>query len=302
MSFAGWMIFIAIVVPVVGGLIYFLADDALIRVDAGKLGLLLIKGRATDKTLLPGPHFVPAFRRHSVEEYPSLELSFRAGDFDPLDHIQSDFQHTSSAVRATLGDGADASIAYTLRFRLDPVALRAIHERFGQDGIWPAIRDLSTSAVRSAVLDPEIDLDSLRTPERTSLSDKLQESIRAALRGAGFDLTLFSLGNTDLGAADELMQATIRARLELEREEAEAPVRLARARHDAELQPLVTGDASGVALRYRENEVWRDIARLMAVDRGLVMSAPTRQLPTESKESTRSEPDDVDVPVEEPEE
>src|SRR5207344_1402597 len=77
MSFAGWMIFIAIVVPIVGALIYFLADDALIRVDPGKLGLLVIKGRATDKTLQPGPHFVPAFRRMTVEEYPSLELSYR---------------------------------------------------------------------------------------------------------------------------------------------------------------------------------------------------------------------------------
>ena len=90
MSFAGWMIFIAIVVPIVGALTYFLADDALIRVDAGKLGLLLIKGRATDKTLLPGPHFVPAFRRMTVVEYPSLELSFRAGDVDPSGEVESD--------------------------------------------------------------------------------------------------------------------------------------------------------------------------------------------------------------------
>ncbi len=94
-------------------------------------------------------------------------------------------------------------------------------------------------------------------------------------------MTLFSLGNTDLGAANELVQATIRARLELEREEAEAPVRLARARHDAELQPFVTGDASGVALRYRENEVWRDVARLMAAERSMMMHTPARQLATE---------------------
>ena len=104
-------------------------------------------------------------------------------------------------------------------------------------------------------------------------------------------MTLFSLGNTDLGASNELVQATIRARLELEREDAEAPVRLARARHDAELQPFVTGDASGVALRYRENEVWRDLARLVA-DRALVMSAPARRVATDTTETTRSEPDD----------
>jgi SPFH domain / Band 7 family len=302
MNFAGWMIFVAIVVPVVGILVYFLADDALIRVDPGKLGLLVVRGRATNKTLQPGPHFVPAFRRMTVEEYPSLELSFRAGDFDASGDDVSDIQHTSPAVRATLGDGAEASIAFTLRFRLDPLALRAIHERFGQDGIWVAIRDLSTSAVRSAVADPDVGLDNLRPPERTNLGEKLQESIGVAIRGAGFEMTLFSLGNADLGVADELVQATVRARLELEREEAEAPVRLARARHDAELQPFVTGDASGVALRYRENEVWRDVARLMAAERQLVMHAPTRQLATEITESTRSEPDDSDAAAEESEE
>ena len=208
-------------------------------------------------------------------------------------------QHSGPSVRATLGDGADALIAFTIRFRLDPDALRAIHERFGQDGIWSAIRDLSTSAVRAAVSQPDVGLDDLRTPERSNLGEKLRESIGGALREAGFVTTLFSLGNTDLGAAEEIVQATIRARLELEREEAEAPVRLARARHDAELQPFVTGDPSGVAMRYRENEVWRDVARLMAVDRSLVMSAPTRQLITEAIESASSEPDDNAAPVEE---
>ena len=292
MSFAGWMIFLAIVVPVVGVLIYFLADDALIRVDPGKLGLLVIKGRATDKTLMPGPHFVPAFRRMTVEEYPSLELSYRAGDFDPSGDVESDVQHAGPAVRVTMGDGAEATIAFTVRFRLDPEALRAIHERFGQVGIWSAIRDLSTSAVRSTVADPAVGIEKARVPERSNLAEDLRESIGASLRSAGFELTLFSLGNTDLGAVDEVVQATIRARLDLEREEAEAPVRLARVRNDADLQPFVTGDASGVALRYRENEVWRDLARMIAADRGLMMSVPSRQPATAIAESTTSEPDD----------
>ena len=301
MSFAGWMIFIAIVVPVVGILVYFLADDSLIRVDPGKLGLLVVRGRATNKTLTPGPHFVPAFRRMTVEEYPSLELSFRAGDFDLSGDVESDIQRSGPAVRATLGDGAEASIGFTVRFRLDPEALRAIHERFGQAGIWSAIRDLSTSAVRSVVADPDVGLDSLRAPGRSDLGEKLQGAIGGALRTSGFETTLFSLGATELGSSNEIVQATIRARLELEREDAEAPVRLARARHDAELQPFVSGDAAGVALRYRENEVWQDLARLIAT-RSLVMSAPTRQFATEITESTRIEPDDSSAPAEETEE
>ena len=45
-----------------------------------------------------------------------------------------------------------------------PTRFDAIHERFGQDGIWSAIRDLSTSAVRSAVAEPDVGLDNLRAP------------------------------------------------------------------------------------------------------------------------------------------
>ena len=192
----------------------------------------------------------------------------------------------------TLGDGADVSIVFTLRFRLLPEELRSIHERFGQVGIWSAIRDLSTSAVRSTLAAPGMGLDNLRVEGRGPVSDTLRQAVGEELRAAGFGLTLFSLGNSDLGASNEVVQATMRARLELEREDAEAPVRLARARHDAELQPFVTGDASSVALRYRENEVWRDLARFLAADRALVMSAPTRQAVAAAAESTRSETED----------
>jgi regulator of protease activity HflC (stomatin/prohibitin superfamily) len=285
------MIFLAIAVPLVGVLIYFLADDALIRVDSGSLGLLVIKGRATDKTLLPGPHFIPAFRRMTVEEYPSLELSYRAGDVDPLGEVASEVQQSGPAVRVTLGDGAEAAIAFTVRFKLVPEKLRAIHERFGGDGIWSAVRDLSASAARTAVAVPDLGFDNLRPPGRTALRDLLAQAVTESLGEAGFDVTLFSLGETDTGSSNDAVQAAIRARLELEREDAEAPLRLARARNDAALHPFVTGDASSVALRYRENEVWRDLAKLLA-DRAVLAPPSPRSTPAEPAALGGSEPDD----------
>jgi hypothetical protein len=64
----------------------------------------------------------------------------------------------------------------------------------------------------------------------------------------------------DLGRAGELIQAAVRARLELAREEAEAATRIARVRHDAELAPYLAG-VGEAALRYRQTDVWRDLVQ-----------------------------------------
>ena len=48
------------------------------RGKPGSLGLVMSRGKATDRSLLPGGHFVFAFRRVIIEEYPSVELAYRA--------------------------------------------------------------------------------------------------------------------------------------------------------------------------------------------------------------------------------
>ena len=80
------------------------------------------------------------------------------------------------------------------------------------------------------------------------------------LMAAGFEMTLFGLGDLDLGRTGEVIQATVRARHDLEREEAEAGARLARARIDAELEPYYASTSTDAALRYREVDVWRELA------------------------------------------
>ena len=253
----GWIIFLAIAVPLIGVLAWVVLDESFVRIEPGQLGLLLVKGKATDTALEPGPHFVPALRRRMAQMYPSIELSYRAeagGGGAPLE-----LERSGPPLRATLADRSAAVVAYTVRFRLDTTGLRIVHDRFGPDGIWAAVRDVSESALTVALGDAEID--DLFGPARLALRQRLAESVTAELAGAGIILTMFTLGAIDLGRTGEVIQATSRARHELDRERAEAAMRQARAQIDADLAPFVDAPSAGVALRYREVDSWRELAR-----------------------------------------
>jgi hypothetical protein len=76
----------------------------------------------------------------------------------------------------------------------------------------------------------------------------------------GIELTGFRLGTPDLGRTGEVIQATLRARLELERERAEAATRLARAVNDAELDARLPAATVG-AWRYRETDLWAELVQ-----------------------------------------
>jgi hypothetical protein len=79
-STIGWIILLVLGLPIIGLLAWLILAASFVRVPSGSLGLVMIKGQATDKTLPPGGHFVPALRRHMIEEYPSVELAYRAGN------------------------------------------------------------------------------------------------------------------------------------------------------------------------------------------------------------------------------
>ena len=74
----GWVVFVVIAVIVLAVLGWLGFEDSFVRIEPGHLGLVLYKGRATDRVLQPGPHFVPTLRSKMVQVYPSLELSYRA--------------------------------------------------------------------------------------------------------------------------------------------------------------------------------------------------------------------------------
>jgi hypothetical protein len=265
-----WVIFLAVALPLLGILVWLLLDDSIVRIPVNRIGLLLVHGAPTDTVLGPGPHWVPALRRRTVADYPANELAFRAGDVAALATGDDAVEHAGPPLVVTLGDRAEVVVGYTVRFRLDMGALRTIHERFGPDGLWPAVRDASGRITRAVLGEPRFGVDDLFGTARLDVERVLTDAMRDALAGDGFVVTLFALGDIDLGRTGEVVQATVRARLELAREEAEAAMRVARARIDAELRPFVDPVTSAAALRYREVDTWRDLAD----QRSTVMAAP----------------------------
>ncbi len=252
-----WIIFLAIAVPIVAVLLWIALDDSFVRIEPGQLGLLLIKGKATDKALEPGPHWVPAMRRRTVQTYPSTEMSYRAGAPDTT--TVSMLERAGPSIRTSLVDRSTATASYTVRFRLDTPRLRTVHDRFGPEGIWSAVRDESEAAMREALGGATID--DLFGGARAPLEQRLATVVGQRLDEFGIVVTMLQLGDIDLGRTGEVIEATARARLELEREQAEAAMRIARARIDADLTPFVGAAGSALALRYREVDSWREVAR-----------------------------------------
>jgi regulator of protease activity HflC (stomatin/prohibitin superfamily) len=278
------IVFLVVAALVVIALVAILLDDSVVRVPTGELGLVLINGKPTGRALAPGRHLVPAFRRRLVEVYPSRELAYRAGDTaeGPLD----DLERSGPIVDVVLGDRTAARVSYTVRFRLDPSDLRTVHERFGRDGIWSAVRDVSASALRTALNDPTVAADSTYGAARHALETTVGEAVGAALAEQAVHLTAFALDSVDLGRAGDTIQGAVRARLELEREQAEGEMRLARARTDAEVAGLLAGLDADMALRYREADAWRDLVTELARGTRPIPVRPIRAAEDRSIEAT----------------
>jgi regulator of protease activity HflC (stomatin/prohibitin superfamily) len=294
MSFAAKLVLFIAIAPILVGFVWALFRQSSVTIPHNQIGVLVKAGRPTDRVLLPGVHWVPALRRRSAVAYPSVELSYRAGD--PLSPATTS-EAAGPPLVAVLGDRAEAELGFTVRFRIDQIRLAAVHDRFGPDGIWPAVRDSSAQAVKAALSDPSVTVDSLFGGARTELEARIGSAVRAVLDSNALILTAFSLGKVDLGQAGDLIQAVVRARLELERENAETETRIARARHDSELAPYA-GRIGEAALRYRQTDVWRD---LLVRSEGVSIAVPgapgatlgaregTVELPPETSDGTRTD-------------
>lgn len=267
MSTGAKVVLLIIVVPLLVTFLWSMFRQSVVVIPPGRLGLLLIRGMPTEKVLLPGPHWVPALRKRQAIQYPALEMSYRATD---LPGTGTSSEGYGPPLRVSLGDRADAVVSYTVRFRLDPARLREVHDRFGPEGIWAVVRDDTAASIAAMLADPATTLDDAFGAARGSLEGRLAEAVRLALDADSLLMTGFSLGAVDLGRAGELIQAVVRARLELAKEEAEAATRLARVTHDAQLAPHLVnvGDA---ALRYRQTDVWRD---LVERSEGMTVAVP----------------------------
>jgi regulator of protease activity HflC (stomatin/prohibitin superfamily) len=291
-----WVIFVIILVPFLILLGFIGSSDSLITIPPGHVGLLLKSGEATDTVLSPGLHWVPRLRKRMVAPYPALELAFRAmqDGVSPGETLALD--HHGPALRVILGDRGQATVGYTVRFRLDTDRLRSVHERFGPEGFWNAVRDISGRAIRHRLGAADIGVDQLFGDRRNALEDQIGDSVRQAFQDEGVIVTMFAFGDVDLGRTGDVIQATVRARLELEREQAEAAVRMARAKIDAELEPYLA-TMSDAALRYREVDVWRELVHAQPER---AVPAPGRPMITWTNAEVSEQPAPAAEPVAEP--
>lgn len=273
----GWIIFAIILVPVLLGVLWMLADDSIVRIPPGALGLLLVRGQATDETLLPGVHWVPRLRRREVVLYPSIEAVYRAGIEAETDRDR--LEYAGPAIFIRLGDRASGTAWFTVRLRLDPAHLREVHDRFGRAGLWGAVRDLSSTMVRSSLNDPNVGVEDMYGTRLHDLEQRILQRLQESMAREGFLVSHFSLDHVDLGRAEDAIQSAVRARLEMAREEAEFDMRLERARRDAAIAAELRGVDVDVALRYRETDAWIDFASQMARTNGIIPEPPNRGKP-----------------------
>ena len=66
MSTLAWIILLILILPAIGLLVWVILAASLVRVPSGSLGLVMSRGKATDRSLLPGGHFV---HRESSEAF-----------------------------------------------------------------------------------------------------------------------------------------------------------------------------------------------------------------------------------------
>jgi SPFH domain / Band 7 family len=288
-SAIGVVIFLVIVLPVLGFVAWQLLAEARVRIDAGSLGLVIARGAATERVLQPGVHYVLPYLHRMVQRYPLRELTYLTVADDAVE--PADF--ADPPLRVHLGDRTAASVLYTIRFRIRPDALKEIHNRVGPDGIKANVRDRSRQALLDTVIDPGVGYLDAFADRRAALQSRLATAVETALREDGFDVTMFTLRDVDLGEVGAMVQDAVRCRAELDREEAAAAVRRARVRNEAEANAeLADGVADGV-LRYRQIELWREIVEQwdgrtpLPVAAGAA-AAPSPAAPT--PELPRSEP------------
>jgi regulator of protease activity HflC (stomatin/prohibitin superfamily) len=218
--------------------------------------LLLKQGRATGRVVGPGRHFIQPWRKVLVQVYPARELAFVAGGTASSDER---VDHLDAPLRVRLADKVVARLSYTVRCRLDPKKVQFVHDRFGAEGIWPVIRDTTRRCLVAEAAGASVD--DAFGDGFVAFEERCATALRTALAEVGFEVEVFSLREIDLGETGEIIQATLRADLELDLEQALARVRQLRLDNDAAMAETLAGLDSQILLRYRQLESWREILR-----------------------------------------
>jgi regulator of protease activity HflC (stomatin/prohibitin superfamily) len=256
MGFLGWVALGLGVVCALAVVAWLVLLATSFRVEPGTVVLLLKQGRPTGRVVGPGRHFIQPWRKVLVQVYPARELALVAGGSASSDER---VDHLDAALRVHLADKVFARLSYTVRFRLETDKVQLVHDRFGAEGIWPVIRDTTRRCLLAEAANASVD--DVFGEEFAALEERCATALRAALDGVGFELEVFTLREVDLGETGEVIQATLRADLELDLEQALARVRQVRLDNDASMAETLAGLDSQVLLRYRQLESWREVLR-----------------------------------------
>lgn len=254
MSPAVWILLL-IIGPIILFIVWLVLLETSIRVEPGTLGLLLVRGRATGRAMTPGRHFIRPWRKGQIQTYPSRELALVAGG---THQSNADVDYIDLPVGVRLGDHAEAQMSYTMRCQLIPSKVQDIHDSFGPEGIWAALRDVTRRCVISDAAASDVTASEVFVGGYAALEQRITNSLRKALDDVGFELRMFNVRVLDLGETGDVMQSAVRAGAELELEQALAEVRRARVQNDADLVALIEGLDHDQLLRYRQLEAWRD--------------------------------------------
>ncbi len=264
------LIVFGVVVPLVAFGVWQLVQEGLVRVPSGTVGILIVRGKATSRVLTPGTHWVWPFRQQFIQGYPLRDLTYLAADDGAVEATD----YADPPVRARLGDRSPVTLRYTVRFRIQPDGLLGIHERLGADGIKRLVRDETRRVAIAVCGDERFGLDHAYGTGYTELEAALAAASADALAAHGFEQIAFHLLDADLGSIGDVVQATVRAKAELELERAAAEVRALRAEHDAATASLIGESLTDEVLRYRRIELGREAlqrwdGRIVVPDAGL---------------------------------
>lgn len=248
------IVFLVIGVPLLAFAVWQLLQEGLVRIDSGSVGLLIVRGKASDRILTPGSHFVFPFRHQMIQGYPIRELTYLTTDDGAVDEL--DF--SDPPLRARLGDRASVTVLYTIRFRIRPDSLKELHERVGPDGLKRLVRDQSRRVIIDELASERYSIDQAFGPSRDELEDRLSALVTEAFERDGFDVGMFNLRAIDLGSIDDVIADTVRAKVELDLELADAKVRELRLEHEAATSARLESSLSETVLRYRQIELGRE--------------------------------------------
>jgi regulator of protease activity HflC (stomatin/prohibitin superfamily) len=268
-------IFVIVAVPMLAFLGWILWRRWTVVVPPRSAGLVIRRGRATDKTLPTGAHFTSPWNQ-TVEIYPDYEMAYMTLPLEVLG-AEGPAAADSSGPRAQLaerrgrpswtGGAADVDFAdlpfgvidrekvsgdiyYTLRFTIIRGELKQIHERFGAAGIKGIIRDESRRVIQETFAEDGYTLADLVGPSRTALEQILSERMKERLAANGFALVFLSLQEPDLRELGQSLRQQVTAREELVLEQLRLRVSEARAnRLEAEAQFDATIEAERLRAR-----------------------------------------------------